>query len=218
VVLDPFVTAQFLSLIGSTLTGEAVLKGYSPFGDRLGQSVGAPSVTLVEDPTDEAAFGASRYDDEGLASRRVPLVEGGVLKGFLHNSYTGKRSGEGSTGSAKRAGLSGTVGVGGRALALAPGTLAPEELLRSVGDGLLVQNVKGLHSGVNPISGDFSAGAEGLIIRNGELAEPVREVTIASTLQRMLQDVVAVGNDVLQLPFSAAGLSLAVGDVTMSGK
>jgi len=218
VVLEPFVTAQFLSLIGSTLTGEAVLKGYSPFGDRVGESIGAASVTLVEDPTDPDAFGASRYDDEGLASRRVPLVDGGVLRGFVHNAYTGLRSGQGSTGSAARAGLSAPVTVGCRALALTPGTLSADEVIAQVGDGLLVQNVKGLHSGVNPISGDFSAGAEGLLIRDGQIAEPVREITIASTLQRMLQDVVVIGGDVHHLPMSAAGLTLAVGDVTMSGK
>lgn len=218
VVLEPFVTAQFLSLIGSTLTGEAVLKGYSPFGDRVGESIGAPAVTLVEDPTDPDAFGASQYDDEGLASRRVPLVDNGVLRGFVHNSYTGLRSGQGSTGSASRAGLSAPVGVGCRALALTPGTMSADEVIASVGDGLLVQNVKGLHSGVNPISGDFSAGAEGLLIKDGQIAEPVREITIASTLQRMLQDVVAIGGDVHRLPMTAAGVTLAVGDVTMSGQ
>lgn len=218
VVLEPFVTAQFLSLIGSTLTGDAVLKGYSPFGERVGESIAASSVTLVEDPTDPDAFMASRYDHEGLATRRVPLVEGGVLRGFLHNAYSGARSGNGSTGSAFRSGLSAPAGVGCRALAVAPGRLTAEEVLASVGEGLLVQDVKGLHSGVNPISGDFSAGAEGLLIRDGQLAEPVREITIASTLQRMLQDVVAVGNDVTRLPLRAAGLTLAVGDVTMGGR
>jgi PmbA protein len=80
-----------------------------------------------------------------------------------------------------------------------------------------VQEVAGLHSGVNPVSGDFSTGAEGLRIRNGEIAEPIREVTIASTLQRLLQDVQGIGNDLEFLPMSAAGVSLVVADVTMSG-
>ena len=82
---------------------------------------------------------------------------------------------------------------------------------------MLVQDVAGLHSGVNPVSGDFSTGAEGLRIRGGELAEPVREFTIASTLQRMLHDVVAVGDDLEWLPMSAAGVSLVIDDVTISG-
>ena len=218
VILEPEVTAQFLSIIGGTLTGEAMLKGYSPFADRVGQKIGNSLVTLVEDPTDPDAFGADRYDDEGLATRRIPLIDAGTLQGFVHNSYTGKRSGNGSTGSASRAALAAPVSVKCKALALTPGTQSQEELIASVGDGLLVQSVKGLHSGVNPISGDFSTGAEGVLIRNGEAAEPVREITIASTLQRMLQDASAVGNDVLRLPMSAAGVSLVVDDVTMSGR
>jgi PmbA protein len=218
VVLEPLVTAQFLGLIASTLTGDAVLKGYSPFGDRVGEEIGAPTVTLVEDPTDDDAFGAARFDAEGLATRHTRLIDGGRLAGFVHNSYSGRRSGHGSTGSATRAGLATPVAVGCRALHLTPGSMDRDELVASIGDGLLVQALKGLHSGVNPISGDFSAGAEGLLIRDGMPAEPVREITVASTLQRMLQDVVAIGNDVQQLPTAAAGLTLAVGDVTMSGR
>ena len=103
------------------------------------------------------------------------------------------------------------------ATSLLPGTASQAELVASVGDGLLVQDVAGLHSGVNPISGDFSTGAEGLRIRGGELAEPVREFTIASTLQKMLKDVSAVGNDLEWLPMSAAGVSLVIDEVTISG-
>ena len=104
------------------------------------------------------------------------------------------------------------------ALSLVPGERSQAELLASVGDGVLIQGVAGLHSGVNPVSGDFSTGAEGLRIRNGELAEPIREVTIASTLQKMLQDVLEVGADLERLPMSASGVSLVVADVTMSGE
>jgi PmbA protein len=90
-------------------------------------------------------------------------------------------------------------------------------MIAGIDDGLLVQSVQGLHSGVNPISGDFSTGATGLMIRNGQLAEPVKEFTIASTLQRMLHDVVEVGNDVDWLPMRAAGVSVMMDDITVSG-
>src|SRR5213078_4628622 len=110
-------------------------------------------------------------------------------------TYAGRRAGAASTGSAVRGGFKTAPGVGARAVSLAPGALSPEQIMRSVGDGLLVQSVTGVHSGVNPVSGDFSVGAEGLMVRGGELAEPVREVTIASTLQRMLHDIVHVGSD-----------------------
>ena len=139
-----------------------------------------------------------------------------MLQQFLHNAYTARRAGTVSTGTAVR-GFKSTPGVGCRALALAPGTKSQPELLADVGDGVLVSSVSGLHSGVNPVSGDFSTGAEGLRISGGALGEPLREFTIASTLQRMLQDVVAVGGDVEWLPMSAAGVSLVVRDVTVSG-
>jgi PmbA protein len=217
VVLDPWVTAQFLAVLSSTLNGEAVLKGRSLFADRVGEDVASPLLTLVDDPTDERALHAGVYDDEGLATRRNLLIEAGVLKGFVQNTYTGRRSGTASTGSAVRAGYKSTPGVGCRALVLQPGTQAQPELIAGVGDGLLVQSVSGLHSGVNPVSGDFSTGAEGLRIAGGELGAPQREFTIASTIQRMLKDVVAVGSDLEWLPMSAAGLSLVIRDVTMSG-
>jgi PmbA protein len=102
-------------------------------------------------------------------------------------------------------------------LQLTPGTKTQEELIADIEEGVLIQSVQGLHSGVNPISGDFSTGASGVMIRNGKVAEPIREFTIASTLQRMLLDVLAIGNDVDWLPMRAAGVSMVIADVTMSG-
>jgi len=217
VVLDPWVTAQLLGILGYTLNGEAMLKGRSFFADRLGDEVASPIFTLVDDPTDLRAFTATDTDGEGLATRRNVLIEDGVLKTFVHNAYTARRAGTVSTGSATRGGFKSTPGVGTQAVSLRPGPSSQAELLAMVGNGLLVQDVAGLHSGVNPVSGDFSTGAEGLRIRNGELAEPVREFTIASTLQKMLRDVRAVGNDLEWLPMSAAGVSLVIDDVTVSG-
>ncbi|MGH9136297.1 MAG: TldD/PmbA family protein [Acidimicrobiales bacterium] len=216
IVLDPFVTAQFLGILAFALSGESVLKGRSLFADRVGEAVANPLVTLVEDPTNPAAMTATAVDGEGLATRRVPLVDAGMLQGFLHNAYTARRMGTASTGSAVR-GFSSTPGVGCRAMALTPGAQSPADLVAGIDDGVLVQSVSGLHSGVNPISGDFSTGAEGLRITAGQVGEPLREFTIGSTLQRMLQDVTAVGSDLTWLPMRAAGLSLVVGDVTVSG-
>lgn len=217
IVLDTRVTPSFLGIIAGTLSGEAVLKGRSLFGDRLGQEVGASLVTLVDDPTDPDAYGAAPYDSEGLASRRNELISGGVLQQFLYNTYAARRAGTVSTASAVRGGFKSTPGIGCRALTLQPGTRSQDEIIRDLGDGLLVTSVQGLHSGVNPVSGDFSVGAEGIMFRNGELAEPVREITIASTLQRMLREVVAVGNDQEWLPSSAAGVTLAISAMSMSG-
>jgi PmbA protein len=217
VVLDPFVAAQFLGIIGSTLSAEAVLKGRSPFADRVGDEIGSALITFVDDPTNPDAYSATQTDGEGLATRRNSLITGGVLQGFLHNAYTARRLGTVSTGSAVRGGFKSTPSAGARALALAPGDRSQDELVAGIDNGILVQSVSGLHSGVNPVSGDFSTGAEGLRITNGQVGAPLREFTIASTLQRMLQDVTAIGNDVEWLPMRAAGVTIVVGDVTVSG-
>ena len=217
VVLDPLVTAQFLGVLSSALSGEAVLKGRSMFADRVGEAVAASGFTLTDEPTNASAFGASPSDAEGLATRRNVLVQDGVLAGFLHNTYSGRRSGTASTGSAVRAGFKSTPGVGARALSLVPGDKTQEELLAQVGEGLLVRSAIGLHSGANPVSGDFSVGVEGLMVRGGAVAEPVREATVASTLQRMLHDVTAVGSDLEWLPGGAAGVTVVIADVSLSG-
>jgi PmbA protein len=217
IVLDPWVTAQLAGIVAGTLGGEEVVKGRSLFADRVGEQVASPLVTLIEDPTDARSWSATPVDDEGLATRRVPLVDGGVLQGFVHSTWTGRHLGAASTGSAVRAGFKSTPTAGCRAVALTPGSADAATLLAGVADGVLVQEVSGLHSGVNPVSGDLSTGAEGLRIRGGELAEPLREFTIASTLQRLLHDVTAVGSDLTWLPMSAAGLTVVVADVAVSG-
>lgn len=217
VVLDNRITTTLLSILAGTLNGESVLKGRSLFANRVGEAVAVDFLSLVDDPTNPDAYGASAYDAEGLACRRNVLISDGVLQGFVYNTHAGRRAGVASTGSAVRGGFKSAPGVGCRALSLAPGTESQEEIIKRVGDGLLVQGISGVHSGVNPVSGDFSVGAEGLMIRNGTLAEPVREITIASTIQRMLSDVVAVGDDLEWLPGSAAGVTLAIADMSMSG-
>lgn len=217
VLLDPSVSASFLGLLSSGLSASSVIKGRSLFAGREGEAVAVPFLTLVDDPTEPQAWGAGRYDAEGLASRRNVLISDGVLRGFLHNTYTGRRCGQPSNASAVRGGYRSTPGVGSRALSLTPGDRTQEQLLADVGEGLLVQSVTGLHSGANPISGDFSVGVEGLLFRDGAPAEPVREATIASTLQRMLLDLVAVGGDLEWLPGGAAGLTIVIGDVQLSG-
>jgi len=217
VVFDPRVVSTLLGVISSALSGEAVVKGRSFFAGRVGEEVAAGSVTLVDDPTDPRAFGATSYDGEGLACRRNVLIEDGVLRGFLYDTVSARRAGTVSTGSAVRGGFAGTPGAGCRALTLRPGVLGLSEILGQVSSGVYVQSVTGVHSGVNPVSGDFSVGIEGLMIRGGVLAEPVREVTVASTLQKMLRSVLHIGGDVEWLPGIAAGQTLAIAEMQLSG-
>lgn len=218
VVLDPMVTASFLAIIGGALNGESVSKGRSFFAGRQGQAVAASIVTLVDDPTNSRAYGASTHDAEGAPTRRNELIANGDLRGFLHNRYSGLRAGVATTGSAVRSGFKSTPGVGARALSLLPGSDDRDGVIARVANGLYVQSVSGLHSGVNTVSGDFSVGAEGFLIRDGALAEPVREVTIASTLPRMLLDIANVGSDITWLPSNAAGMTVLISEMIMSGR
>ncbi len=216
-VFDPRTAATLISIIASALSGDAVVRGRSFFADRLGEEVAARSFTLVDDPTDARHYSASTYDGEGLACRRNVLIEDGVLRQFVYDTTSARRAGAVSTGSATRSSASGTVSASCRALLLSSGPFDQAEILRQVGEGFFIESLSGIHSGVNPISGDFSVGVTGLMIRDGQLAEPIREVTVASTLQRMLLDVLHIGSDVEWLPGSAAGQTLAVDGVALSG-
>lgn len=215
-VFEPSVAAAFLGVVAGSLTGDRVVKGRSPFAERLGDQIAAGCLTLADDPTDPRSLGADNHDGEGLATRRNVLIEAGRLEGFLHNSYTARRAGAASTGSAVR-GARSTPSVGLHAMTVAPGSRGRDELFASVGHGIFVRGVNGLHSGVNPVSGDFSVGAYGHRIRGGVLAEPFREATIASTLQRMLLDLIEVGGDFEFLPGGTGMASLVIADLSLSG-
>ena len=141
------------------------------------------------------------------------------MQGYLHNTYTAARMGGASTGNASRAGFKSTPGVSPTNLILAPGDRTPLELAASAGRALLVQDLIGVHSGANPISGDFSVGVDGLMLENGEPAGGVREATIASTVLDILRDVVAVANDLRFLPFggSIGTPTILIGEMTVAG-
>ena len=216
IVLEPRLALTLLGIVSGTLAGDVVLKGRSPFADRVGEQIASSVLTLVDDPTRPESLGSEEIDGEGLACRRNELIIDGVLKGFLRDSYTGRRSGLGSTGSAVR-GTRSMPGAGAQLLVMSPGTRTLDELIRSIDNGLLVNSFTGMHSGVNAVSGDFSVGADGLMIRDGAVAEPVRELTLASTLQRLLLDVTELGSDLEWLTSGHAACSMVIPDVSVSG-
>lgn len=216
-ILEPRLTATLMGLISGMLGGESVAKGRSPFAGRVGEQIGSPLLTIVDDPTNPDSLGAEPYDDEGLATRRVPLISDGVLGGYLHNTYSARRAGVASTASAAR-GYASTPGVSARALTVAPGEGDLESLLAGVDNGVLASSLGGLHSGVNPVSGDFSVSVEGLRVRDGERAEPIKEATLASTLQRLLLDISHVGADLEWQPGGTGGVTLLIPNVTLSGR
>ena len=219
VVLDPTVAASFIALIGRGLTASAVQRGRSPFAERLGEEVANPVLALHDDGLDPDGFASAPFDAEGVPRRRTALIEASVLHTYLYDTYTANRGDAASTGNASRSGYRSQPSVSASNLIVAPGELSFAELLGDANDGVLVTDVAGLHSGVNPVSGVFSVGASGRVIRDGELAEPLREFTIASDLVSMLRAVRAVGADSRWVPFggSVRTPSLLVGEMTVAG-
>ena len=179
------------------------------------EQVGSDLVMLVDDGTNVDGPGAAPFDDEGVPSGRTELFTKGVLNGFLHDAYTAHKGGTVSTGNGKR-GYRSAPGVGTSNFYLDAGTSSREDLLRRAEGGVLIQDVSGVHSGANPISGEFSVGATGLRIAGGEPAEPLREMTIASTLSDMLAAITGVGDDLRF--FSSVGTpSVLIGEMTLAG-
>jgi PmbA protein len=219
VVLDPTVAASFIALIGRSLAASAVQRGRSPFAESLGEEVATEALVLHDDGLDPEGFASAPFDAEGVPRRRTALIKASSLHTYLYDTYTANR-GEGvSTGNASRSGYRSQPSVAASNLIVAPGEPGFAELLREAGDGVLITDVAGLHSGVNPVSGVFSVGASGRAIRDGELAEPLREFTIASDLVSMLRAVRAVGADSRWVPFggSVRTPSLLVSEMTVAG-
>jgi PmbA protein len=219
VVLDPYVAASFVSVIGRTLSADAVQRGRSLFAGKEGERVADPRLRLVDDGLEPDGLATAPFDGEGVPQQRTPLIEEGTLQGFLYDSYTGRRGEHPSTGNGTRGSYRTPPSVGPTNLIVEPGDTREDELLAAAGSGLYVMSVSGLHSGVNPISGTFSVGATGRLIERGKLADPVREVTIASDIVSMLHAVEAVGSEARWVPLggSVKVPALLIGEMTIGG-
>ncbi len=217
VVFDRMVAPSLIGVLLAGLSAEAVQKRRSLFADKLGERIGAPGLQLVDDGRLLDGPGAVPFDDEGVPSRRTVLLDDGVLQCFLHNTATAARGNAASTGNASRMSFKSSPGISAHNVYFPPGDKDQAGLLAEAGEGLLVQDVTGVHSGANPITGDFSVGVSGLWFRNGELAEPVREATVAAQLLDILEGVVAVGSDLRWTTGSIGGASVLVGQMTVAG-
>jgi PmbA protein len=195
VLFEPWAAAELIGTLGSSISAEAVQKGRSLLAGRLGEQIAAPSVTLVDDGRHREGLASRPWDAEGVPTQRTVLVDRGVLQSYLHNTYTARRDGSArSTGNAARGSYRATPELAPSNLLLLPGEDGPDQLMRRMGDGVLVSDVHGLHT-VNPVTGEFSLGINGFLVENGVRAAPVREMTVAGTVLGLLQSVVAVGSD-----------------------
>ncbi|HEY3191336.1 MAG TPA: TldD/PmbA family protein [Solirubrobacterales bacterium] len=219
VVLSERVTASFAGFIGGALCADEVQRGRSPFADRLGDEIASGALELADDGLDPGGLASAPFDGEGTPRGRTPLLADGKLLAYLHDSYTARRAGARSTGNASRASYRSPPSVSTSNLMIEPGELSLEQLLAEAGDAVYVTEVAGLHSGVNPVTGRYSVGASGRAIRDGELAEPLREFTIAGELLGTLAAVRAVGSETRWVPFGGSVYTapMLVGEMAIGG-
>jgi PmbA protein len=214
VIFDPDAARSIVGLVASCVHGGSIWRRSSYLLDRLGSQVASDLVTIVDDPLLPRAPGSRAYDGEGLLSRRNVIVERGELKGYQLDTYSAKKLQSESTANASR-GSSGGVGVGSTNFHLLPGQQTPEQIIRSTTKGLYVTNMMGF--GFNAVTGDFSRGASGFWIENGELTFPVSEVTISLNLDQLLKRIDAVGSD-LDPKTSVAAPTFRVSSMTLAGR
>lgn len=214
VVFDQRTARSLVDNIFDAVSGDSIYRGESFLAGKLGQKVAASSLRLIDDSTIPGLFGTCPFDDEGVPSRRTVVIEDGVLHSYLLNTYTARKLGMKSTGSASR-GLTGNAGVGHGNLYIEKSATPPEDIIKSVKSGLYVTELIGF--GVNTVTGDYSRGAAGLWIENGELTFPVSEITVAGTLQEMLNGIEAIGSD-LDFRGSIASPTLLIREMTISGQ
>lgn len=214
VIFDQRSARSLLDNIFEAVHGTSVYRHESFLAGKLGEKVASEKITVIDDATLPGLFGSSPFDDEGVPSRRTVVIERGVLKSYLLNTYAARKLGLKTTGNASR-GITGNAGIGHGNFFMEPGVLPPQEIIAGVRNGFYVTELMGF--GVNIVTGDYSRGAAGLWIRDGELAFAVSEVTIAGNLKDMLMGMEAVGSD-LEFRGSSAAPTLKIGEMTVGGK
>jgi PmbA protein len=192
VVFDPLVANSILGHIFEGVEGDSVYRGASFLAGKLGQKIAADQVTVIDDGTIKGGFGTSPFDGEGVPTRRTMVIENGVLKSYLLNTYTAKKLGLKTTGNASR-GLAGTPGIGPGNYFLQAGTKTPQQIISEIKEGLYVTEFLG--HGANLVTGDYSRGASGIWISGGELTYPVEEITVAGNLKEMFFNISEIAND-----------------------
>jgi PmbA protein len=214
VIFEPRTARSLLDHIFEAVHGVSVYRQESFLAGKLGDKIASEKLTVIDDGTIPGLFGSSPFDDEGVPTRRTVVIDRGVLKSYLLNSYAARKLNLKTTGNASR-GLSGNAGIGHGNFFAEKGVQTPEEMIASVRNGFYVTELMGF--GVNIVTGDYSRGAAGIWIRDGELAFPVSEVTIAGNLKSMLMDLEAIGSG-LEFRGSTAAPALLIPEMTVGGR
>jgi PmbA protein len=214
VILDPLVAGSILDNISDAVNGDAVYRQSSFLAGKLGEKVAASHINVIDDGTMPEGFGTEPFDGEGVPTQRTPVIENGVLKSYLLNTYTAKKLGLKTTGNAARA-LAGSPNISSGNFFLQKGERTPEQMIADIKQGLYVVQFIGF--GVNMVTGDFSRGASGIWIENGELTYPVEEVTVAGNLKDMLNNISEIGND-LEFRGATASPTIRIDGMMIAGE
>jgi PmbA protein len=214
IVFDPMVSTSIIGHIFEGIEGDSVYRGASFLAGKLGQKIAGDRVTVIDDGTMVGGFGTSPFDGEGVPTRRTVVIDNGVLKSYLLNTYTAKKLGLVTTGNASR-GLAGTPGIGPGNYFLQPGTKTPQQIISEIKDGLYVTEFLG--HGANLVTGDYSRGASGLWISGGELTFPVEEITVAGNLKEMFFNISEIAND-LEFRGAMACPTIRIDGLTVGGE
>lgn len=212
IILRNDVAGDILKTFASVFSAEAVQKGLSLLAGKLGQKIADSKVTLLDDPLLKNGAGSAPFDAEGVATYTKEVISEGVLSTFLYNLKTAKKDGVNSTGNAHKASFKSPVGIAPSNLYIKEGDKSFDQLVAGVTEGLVIIDVQGMHSGANPVSGDFSLGAYGYYVKDGKIKRPVDQITIAGNFFDLLQNVVAIGND---LKFGLGGPNGNVGSPSL---
>lgn len=217
VVLNNETMVDLLGTFSGIFSAENAQKGLSLLKGRLGEAVAASCITLVDDPLLLAGTGARPFDDEGVASKAHTVIENGVFRTFLHNLKTARKDGVQTTGNAQKASYAAPVCVEPSNLYLQAGKQRFEELLASVGEGVVITEVSGLHAGANPVSGDFSLLSKGYVIENGKRGQSVEQITVAGNFYELLKNARSMADDLIFPMGSIGSPSVDVGELSISG-
>ena len=220
IILDPFIAAQFLGIIASIVTADTVQKSKSLLKDRIGDKIFKGDFDIIDNGTLSYGLASKPFDGEGVPKGKTVIFENGILKTYLYNTYTARKDKKFSTGNAVRASYKSTPEVGVSNFYLKPSNTSLEKIIKSVDKGFYVIDIIGLHSGINPISGQISVGAKGLWIDKGSFSKPVKEVTIATDLLSFCKSIGKIGDDLKFMPSGGyiGSPSMLVKDIALSGK
>lgn len=215
IVLDPYTVTGFLGVLQGAFSAEAVLKGKSFLRGKEGQPVASPLLNISDNGVLKGRLGSTPFDGEGVRTGETRLIENGRLIGFLHSYYTARKFDVKPTGNGVRSSYKGTPEVGITNFYVAAGQTSKESLLQNIDRGLYITDVMGMHT-ANPVSGDFSVGAAGLLIEKGRLTRPVKGVAVAGNIKELLMKVEAVGDD-LTFFVGKGAPSLLISEISVSG-